>query len=382
MKYSQRYQVLNTQFRLGSDIHLKESNIDIRHFSFQSNPEKELIVNSNIDPNDETIVENNSFVYPVFMPADITKADKAILLIHGLNERNWNKYLTWAEYLCSHTGKAVILFPIAFHMNRSPASWSNPRTLQPIMTLRRQRNGEDRSLSFANVALSDRISERPYRFYSSGRQSIRDLSVLFEEIKSGNHILFHKNTQIDIFAYSIGAFLAEITMLTNPNNLFSNSKLCMFCGGGIFSSMVGVSRSIMDKTAFGILYDYYLNHFINSAETDSAKDKIFNSFNSMIAVDRNQSEREHFFKALGNRLKGIFLVNDKVMQVHGITEAVGAACAASNYSRIDFSYPYTHENPFPVGAQFDSEEVDTAFNKVFSEIALFFRDSDTSGSNK
>ena len=372
MEYSKRYQELNTQFRLGIDIHLTESNIDIRHFTFQSKHEtdqSEDIINNS---DDEKIEENISFVYPVFMPGGIKQADNAILLLHGLNERNWNKYLTWAEYLCSGTGKPVILFPIAFHMNRSPLSWSNPRALQPIMDLRRQLNGDDRSLSFANVALSERISEKPYRFYSSGRQSIKDLSTLFIQIKLGEHQLFNENAHIDIFAYSIGAFLAEITMLTNHRNLFSDSKLFLFCGGGIFSSMDGQSRSIMDKMAFRILYDYYLNHFVKSVKSVSSKDKIFESFNSMISTDRNKTERELFFNQLGNRLKGISLKNDKVMSFQGIPEALGIDCSISHFTQLDFPYTYTHENPFPVNGQTDSTKVDEAFRRVFSEIVDFF----------
>ena len=372
MKYSQRYQELNSQFLFGTDTHLIESNIDIRHFPFQSSGEAILNESSPCNEIDKTIIENQSFVYPVFMPSNLKKADKAILLLHGLNERNWNKYLTWAEYLCIETGKPVILFPIAFHINRSPLSWSNPRALQDIMNIRRQVNGEDRSLSFANVALSERISEKPYRFYSSGRQSVNDLSALFQQLKHGNHVLFKENTQIDIFAYSIGAFLAQITMLANPHGLFSASKLFLFCGGGIFSSMVGQSRSIMDKLAFKTLYDYYLNQFIKLLNPGTKADNILNSFNTMISADRNQAERQHFFSQLGNNLKGISLWNDKVMLYHGIPEALGADCAAHHMDRLDFSFPYTHENPFPVGGLVDASEVDAGFLKVFTEIARFF----------
>ncbi|MEI7503731.1 MAG: DUF6051 family protein, partial [Paludibacter sp.] len=147
MKYSQRYVELNSQFQLGVDMHLKESNIDIRFIKFDSGMQPVI---SNHD--DSHLDENLSFVYPVFMPKEIQKADKAILLLHGLNERNWNKYLTWAEFLCKETGKPVILFPIAFHINRTPQSWFNPRDLQGLLDLRRQRNGVDRMLSFANVS--------------------------------------------------------------------------------------------------------------------------------------------------------------------------------------------------------------------------------------
>jgi hypothetical protein len=372
MNYSERYQELSAQFKFGIDCHLNPSDIDIRYCSFRSNHETVETESNHSDLTDENIQENQTFKYPVFMPSKLTKPDKAILLLHGLNERNWNKYLTWAEYISSKTGKPVILFPIAFHMNRSPSGWSNPRGLQDIMSLRRQQNGADRSLSFANVALSDRISEKPYRFYSSGRQSILDLTTLFEQIKQGNHELFKENTHIDIFAYSIGAFLAEITMMTNPKSLFSDSKLFLFCGGGIFSSMSGESRSIMDKKAFEILYNYYLNNFANTIKLNLETDKIFESFNCMISSDRNQSERESFFNNLGTRLKGISLEKDKVMSYQGIPEALGTQVASSQFKVLNFPFPYTHENPFPVGGLIDSKEVDGCFNHVFSEISNFF----------
>jgi len=125
MEYTQRHIELNARFRMGIDTHLDDSNIDIRFLSFHSSRQaldnEKLIVN----PTDGKIDENFSFVYPVFMPGGKQRADKAILLLHGLNERNWSKYLTWAEQLCKKTGKAVILFPIAYHVNRSPLSWTS-----------------------------------------------------------------------------------------------------------------------------------------------------------------------------------------------------------------------------------------------------------------
>jgi hypothetical protein len=371
MNYSQRYHELNALFQLGVDTHLVESDIDIRFYSFKSLPlsakDKTVIAN----PVDETINENLAFVYPVFVPHKIKKSDNAILLMHGLNERNWSKYLTWAEYLCEKTGKPVILFPIAFHMNRSPLTWSNPRALKPLMDFRRKLNGEDRSLSFANVALSERISEKPIRFYNSGRQSMFDLTQLFSEIKQGLHPLFAENTQIDIFSYSIGARLSQITVMTNPNNLFSDSKLFMFCGGGIFSSMLGESRSIMDKPAFARLLEYYMTDFETEATERSVHDKGFESFFSMISPERNQTEREGFFKRLGNKVSGISLVKDHVIPYEGVVKALGTECAKKCIKLFDFNFQYTHENPFPVGNVQEMANVDTSFTTIFSNAAQF-----------
>ena len=371
MNYSQRQIELNAQFQLGIDTHLSESNIDIRFCSFTSSTSALFDENKLISTEDKKIRENLSFSYPVFLPRETKQANKAILLLHGLNERNWNKYLTWAEYLCKETGKPVILFPIAFHMNRSPLNWSNPRALQSLMDLRRKNNGLDRSLSFANVALSERISEKPSRFYSSGRQSVNDMAQLFNEIKQGVHPFFSENTQIDIFSYSIGSFLSQITIMTNPEGLFSDSKLFMFCGGGIFSSMFGESRSIMDKSAFARLLQYYMHDFSKEVKPVSISDKIYESFFSMISPDRNKANREEFFKQLGSRITGISLEKDKVIPYRGVVEAMGAENAKSCINLVDFSFPYSHENPFPVGNSMESAEVNASFNQVFGCAAQF-----------
>lgn len=371
MNYTQRFSELSAAFRPGSTIALDGSGVDIRFYTFSSLPLSARDKQCMVCPHDEEISENLSFSYPVFVPHGKNKADNAILLLHGLNERSWVKYLTWAEYLCTATGKPVILFPIAFHMNRSPAVWTNPRDLKPILDIRRVQNGSDRSLSFANVALSQRISERPVRFYNAGRQSLYDLTQLTLDIKSGKHPLFTRNTQIDIFAYSIGAFLSEVTVMANPYSLFSDSKLFLFCGGGIFSSMHGESRSIMDKKAFESLYGYYVSDFNRDASQYADTDKIYESFNCMISVDREQLKRNLFYEGLGDRLNGIALLNDKVMPYSGVVEALGSKCASERISVMDFPFDFSHENPFPVGGTTDTESVNAYFTNVFSTAANY-----------
>ncbi len=369
MDYVNRYKELNAQFCLGKDTVLPDTNVGIRFFHFSSRPLS--LVNNKIivAPADDMINENLSFLYPVFVPAKYKTTDKAILLLHGLNERNWSKYLTWAEFLCVRTGKPVILFPIAFHMNRSPVSWSNPRELQQVLEIRRRQNGDDRSLSFANVALSKRISEHPHRFYSSGRQSVSDLTYLVSQIKEGNHELFCENTQIDIFSYSIGAFLSEILLMANPGSLFTDSKLFLFCGGGIFSSMMGESRSIMDKSAFDVMYNFYMKDFksYNFNENDTAS----KAFDRMISPERDKNERERFFRDFGTKLSGVSLVNDIVMPFWGVEEALGKETADSRMELLDFPFLYTHENPFPVNGK-NTVDVNRSFNRVFEKAAQFF----------
>ena len=365
MKYCQRFTELANLFKQGADCRLTETETSIRFFPFGSTS-----CSGETLPADSCIEENFFFEYPVFTPCGRQKQDKAILLLHGLNERNWNKYLTWAEFLCNNTGKPVILFPIAFHINRAPLSWSTPRTLSSLLSYRRDQYTDDRSISFANVALSDRISRNPERFYLSGRQTCADLTSLFETIKTGRHPLFKEGTHIDIFAYSIGAFLSQVTLMANPQGLFSDTRLFMFCGGSIFRSMRGVSRSIMDKAAFEKLYHYYVYVFGMEPTDQWFRDKAFDAFYRMISSDRLPSQRESFFERAGEKIGGIVLAQDTVITYRGVQEALGIKNAEERIELLDFPFPYSHENPFPANIKDDSS-VNRSFTNVFSRAANF-----------
>lgn len=367
MNYNERYVTLQTSFTQGENFHISETNIDVLFFPFNSVGQSNEL---DAFPKDNSIIENFSFEYPIFFPAGKEKQEKAILLLHGLNERSWNKYLPWAEFLCNHTGKPVILFPIAFHMNRSPMSWSNPRNLSNLLSFRKKRYNDDRSISFANVALSDRISDGPERFYLSGRQTWADLTSLFVEIKNGRHPLFKEGSQIDIFAYSIGAFLSQVALMANQKNLYVDSKLFMFCGGSIFRSMCGISRSIMDRAAFDKLQDFYIHHFGSETVSRWIRDEAFNAFLRMISPERMQQEREEIFTRMRKRIQGIALAKDCVIPYQGVKEALGVNNTEAQIELMDFSYCYSHENPFPVSVK-DVSSLNRSFTDVFSNAATF-----------
>lgn len=369
MDYTKRFTELNSLFEFGKNIELPDSNCHIQFYPFKSEIINYFDNNGSGEIFSDKVFENQEFIYPVFIPDKISKSNKALLLLHGLNERNWSKYLTWAEYLCNSTNKVVILFPIAYHINRSPSLWSNPRYLSEIYNLRRKQFTNDRSVSLANVALSERISQNPYRFYSSGRQSLSDITNLVSGIKKGLHPLFGEQTHLDVFAYSIGAFLSQIMFLSNPDNIFENSKLFLFCGGGIFSSMFGQSRTIMDKMAFDSLLNFYLHDF--SIEKEVVDDSIVKSFNAMIAPERNTTQRQHFFENMENRLAGISLIRDTVIPYKGIEEALGNKLTHKRIEITDFEFDYCHENPFPVNIHTDSKKVNESFINIFSKASEF-----------
>lgn len=328
---------------------------------------------------DIRIGENLNFSYPVFAPLDAS-SKKVILILHGLNERSWNKYLVWANTLAEMTGSFVILFPISFHINRSPSSWKDPRIMSHLMENYKKLKGAVSMSSYANFALSRRLSEDPGRFLRSGFQTVRDIENLLATIKEGRHEIVNPGSNVNIFAYSIGAFLAEILMISNPGSLFTRSKLFMFCGGSVFSAMNGTSRMIMDSEAKERLYNYYVNDFEketlvkHSSTVNILSGSPGMAFRAMLDFGRLKKFRKKSFRALEGRIKSVSMTNDTVIP----PEAVLKTLETSKYSTLkyneiwDFPYPYSHENPFPVLDSGRSESIDYAFNRLITSAAEFF----------
>ncbi len=365
-------------------IHFREPNIQksrnnlcsIGWFTFESElPESFKSRKDTFILQDALIKENQRFTYPVFIPARRTNRKSCILLLHGLNEKSWDKYLVWAEYLAVQTRKPVILFPIAYHINRAPAEWGNPRSMSVLLEKRKKEAGNPGSLSFANAALSNRLSENPYRFYSAGEQTINDITKLARQITTGKHPLFDEKTIIDFFGYSIGSFLAEVMLMANPEKLFSSSRLFVFCGGAIFKNMYGESKYIMDRQAYERLLNYYCNEWLTGIENKSSSKSVSgplqNAFNSMIAHEINKDVRERFFLKWKNRITGISLWKDKVMPFDGVKACMGTQLANECFELMDFPFDYSHEAPFPASGKVDDKTLLTAFLSVFNKCAAF-----------
>ena len=368
--YLERYEYLSGIPFTENGLKLNNSGVFVRFYEFTSLPVRPVSMRNDAENavlNDDRVEENFNFSYPVFMPSS-SKSDELILLLHGLNERSWNKYLPWAEYLCSKTQKAVVLFPIAYHINRSPSSWTNPRILQKFIDLRKKLFGNDRSLSVANVALSERLSHNPARFYESGRQSFADITQLLSGIRSGIHPAFEANARVDVFAYSIGALLSQVLFLNNPQGLFSESNLYLFCGGSVFDRMYGQSRSIMDKFSFEKLLSFYQTDEWRVEVADEAR----NAFHAMLTLKNQQAKRQNFFRNMRNRLGGVSLALDRVIPYQGIVEALGPECASDKLMLLDFPYEYSHENPFPVRSSIPQNLINQSFLKVFDHSVNFF----------
>jgi hypothetical protein len=375
MEYTKTYNTLKNIFIPDKEeILIPESDIKIYNVGFRSDFPVEGFLNAT----DKLIAENRSFSYPVFTPGK-TNSNKVILLLHGLNERSWIKYLVWAYWLAEYTDSYVILFPISFHINRSPASWKDPRAMIPVMKDRTSLNEEIKMSSFANIAISNRLTESPLRFFNSGYQTVTDITKLLLTVRNAQHPVIPGSENINIFAYSIGAFLAEIILMGNPDNLFTESKLFIFCGGSVFSNMQGSSKLIMDSKAFERVYRYYLYEFEKSITGKSPVENLLRTsqlgmaFRSMIDFGRLKTFRENLLTKLRNQIHSITLKMDTVIPPAGVVSTLNIFNNKSIAEVWDFPYVYSHENPFPLFNTPLSKEVDRSFENIFSEAKNFFR---------
>ena len=316
---------------------------------------------------------NSDFRYYLLIPGN-SSGRGAIILLHGLNERSWNKYMQWGMRLATDTGRPVVLFPSAYHMNRSPRSWIDRHLMMPLVAARTALVPDTQLSTFVNVALSTRMSSSPQRFLLSGYQTISDLKVLISSIGEGTHPDLPGGGPVDVFAYSIGALATQVMMLSKPSVLPEESRVMLFCGGSVFGLMNGTSKLIMDSRAFERLMTYYLEWPGDSSYTDGDRlMKIMNdtpegeAFYAMTSLNRLKAVSGTPFRNTEGKLRAVSFAGDCVIP----SDAVSATLQGANVEIWSPGYPCTHENPFPVLAGNLSDEVDSTFDRLFTTAASF-----------
>ena len=321
----------------------------------------------------ELELSNSDFRYYLLIPVN-SSGRGAIILLHGLNERSWNKYMQWGMRLAADTGRPVVLFPSAYHMNRSPRSWIDRHLMMPLVAARTALVPDTQLSTFVNVALSTRMSSSPQRFLLSGYQTINDLKVLIGTIRDGTHPDLPGGGPVDIFAYSIGALATQVMMLSKPSVLPDDSRVMLFCGGSAFSLMNGTSKLIMDSRAFERLMSFYLEWpGANTDSDDGRLLKIMNdtpegeAFYAMTSLNRLKDVSGTPFRNTGGKLMAVSFEGDSVIP----SEAVSATLQGANVEIWSPGYPCTHENPFPVMSGNLSAQVDSAFDRLFTTAASF-----------
>lgn len=316
---------------------------------------------------------NSEFTYYLMTPAG-HDGEGAIILLHGLNERTWSKYIQWGMRLAEDTGRQVILFPSAYHMNRSPGSWIDRHIMTPLVSARLSMMPDIRMASFVNVALSTRMTITPQRFMLSGWQTVRDVSFLARMINEGLHPGIRGGGPVDVFAYSIGALATQVMMLSRPSLLPEESRIMLFCGGSTFNQMNGTSKFIMDSRAFERLITFYLewpevddkpgSRLVTSLINETPEGE---AFYAMTSPGRLKAVAGYPFRDTHGRFRAVTLSGDSVIS----PEAVSSTLQGADVEVWSPEYPFTHENPFPVLTGDRATAVDRTFDRLFSSAASF-----------
>ena len=146
----------------------------------------------------------------------------------------------------------------------------------------------------------------------------------------------------------------------------------------MFSNMNGRSKLIMDSHAFDKVYDFYLHDFEKSYKEKSniaeslRSTNVGMAFRSMIDRSRLRSFRENRFSKLRDQIRCIILAGDTVIPAKGVVATLSETGCSHTVKVLDFPFACSHENPFPVPGNSDSNKVDRSFEMIFEEAALFF----------
>ena len=312
--------------------------------------------------------ENQTFPYRILAPEGQERAARGVILLHGLNERRWEKYLPWAKALVEGLGVPVFLFPIAFHMERSPALWSEPRPMRQLSRDRQLRLPGLELSYFANSALSSRLHARPERFLWAGLRTLEDLARLSQHIRQGEEPLLAPGARLDFFGYSIGAFISELLLMSDEGGLFSESRLVSFCGGCVLSRQEPLAREILDSAAAQVLRHFLLRELEPLKQVRPELNRLLSehaagrAFDLMVSEERLRGEREEALRRVGPRIRAIALQEDRVAPAGAVADTF-----AGTGARVDIlapPYAYEHVNPFPAVANLEAD-VERSFADTF-----------------
>jgi len=232
--------------------------------------------------------------------------------------------------------------------------------------------------TLSNVAISMRLQEKPQRFMWSGLQSYYDVIDLIELFKKGKVDLIDPNFKFNLFAYSIGGFLAQILKYSNYKNYFSNSKLCLICSGAVFNRLSPVTKFILDSETNISLYYYLVEHIDVFMKKDNMMRHFINEHKEakllyeMMNFTRLREDRESYNLKYAKQIYAVTFKKDHVIPSYEIRNALQGAYRniPINVEEFDFPYEYGHEVPFPYDSK-DSDLVDKAYSLVFDKICKF-----------
>jgi hypothetical protein len=198
-------------------------------------------------PDDQGEIENVAFALPLVLPRRSGPFNRAIIILHGLNESEYRKFFPWACTLAS-AGFPVVLFPMTFLVNRRPRRWMSNAETQRCLHARQAMPGNTVATRY-NTILSARLHRHPERLFLGGRQSYGDLLALVASLRHGTFRLgeaeagrlvprrpFAEGTQVDFLGYSIGGYLTVGLLLEEGDRPdLAESRAVIFAAAAPFA---------------------------------------------------------------------------------------------------------------------------------------------------
>jgi hypothetical protein len=229
--------------------------------------------------------DNVSFACPLVLPRRPGPFRQVVIILHGLNESEYRKYFPWACTLAS-AGMPVLLFPLAFLVNRRPRRWRDDAATQDRLRLRQALSGNEVATRY-NVILSERLQDHPERLFLGGQQSYFDLLDVVESIRQGVFSIdnrdaetlvpqrpFAEATQVDFLGFSIGGYLTLGLLLEEQHNpVLMDSRGIIFAAAAPWTHADAtvntnpLSPFILDRLATERLHAFY-----RSVEADALLD--------------------------------------------------------------------------------------------------------------
>lgn len=299
---------------------------------------------------DSRIRENIEFKYPLLREAaaggHVQRRDRVTVLLHGLNERSFTKYLPWAYQLMRRTAAPVLLFPLTFHVNRVSPLWA--RQQQEIYGRRSGDPANDGATRF-NSVISDRLESRPERFFWGTVQSYLDLTDLVKTIRAGRHPHFTPDAQVDLLGYSAGGYLSLLLLLADEEGLFADSRAVVFGSSVAMRDLNLLSPLILDSASEDAMMRAYVKNIERFADPRMLHwfeaHGVGRWFRAFSGVRPDTAAVEKRIAEVAPRVLGICNVNDMVMPL-------GAALNTLQGVRRDTGVPVielelgAHESPF------------------------------------
>lgn len=301
------------------------------------------------DPADCRIQENTRFRYPLVRESgdgELRRHDRLTILLHGLNERSFGKYLPWAYHLWRATAHPVALFPLPLHVNRVLPAWG--RTLRESYARRQDVPGNENAHRF-NATISERLDRHPARFFWGGVQAYHDINQLAAEIRADRHPHFTPDARIDLLGYSAGGYLTLALLLADHQGWWTESRGVVFASGAPVRDTNLASRFIVDLMTEVALMKLYVKHL----ERD-ANERMRHWFDShpegqcmrlFCGLVPGHKELEHRLAQIHTRLLGVTNSNDVIMPsgailnaLQGVRRDVGVRVEELNLG--------VHESPF------------------------------------